>query len=77
MLTVFPSFTTSGIVAFVFTCIAGVLGVGVVAWYGMAEVKDGDHADSADGRTSGDASLWPSASPTNEVMETGVTSRTA
>ena len=30
-------FTTRGIVAFVFSCITGTLGVLVVAWYGMSQ----------------------------------------
>lgn len=35
-------FTTRGIVAFVFSCITGILGVLVVAWYGMSQpVKSG------------------------------------
>ncbi|EGW30287.1 uncharacterized protein SPAPADRAFT_63133, partial [Spathaspora passalidarum NRRL Y-27907] len=33
-------FTARGIVALVFSCIAGVLGLTVIAFYGMAEVKD-------------------------------------
>ncbi|KAG7117916.1 Iron transport multicopper oxidase fetC like protein [Verticillium longisporum] len=35
-------FTTRGIVAFVFSCIAGVLGVCVVAWYGLAGPTGGE-----------------------------------
>ncbi|KAL9111614.1 MAG: hypothetical protein Q9227_003887 [Pyrenula ochraceoflavens] len=31
-------FTARGIVALVFSCLAGILGVAVVAWYGMAEL---------------------------------------
>ncbi|KAL1877539.1 hypothetical protein VTK73DRAFT_8597 [Phialemonium thermophilum] len=31
------SFTARGIVALVFSCIAGILGVAVIAWYGMSE----------------------------------------
>ncbi|KAK0652067.1 multicopper like protein [Cercophora newfieldiana] len=33
-------FTTRGIVALVFSCISGILGVAVVAWYGFADVGD-------------------------------------
>ncbi len=29
-------FTTKGIVALVFSCVSGILGVAVVAWYGFA-----------------------------------------
>ena len=32
-----PRFTTRGIVALVFSCLAGILGVAVVAWYGFAD----------------------------------------
>lgn len=35
-----PSFTARGIVALVFSIIAGLLGVAVVAWYGLATVSD-------------------------------------
>lgn len=31
------SFTARGIVALVFSCVAGILGTAVVAWYGMAQ----------------------------------------
>jgi iron transport multicopper oxidase len=39
-------FTPRGIVALVFSCISGILGVAVVAWYGLADVKKTtyDHA---------------------------------
>ena len=30
-------FTTRGIVALVFSCVSGILGVAVIAWYGFAE----------------------------------------
>jgi iron transport multicopper oxidase len=33
------SFTPRGIVALVFSCISGILGVAVVAWYGFAKVE--------------------------------------
>jgi iron transport multicopper oxidase len=32
-------FTTKGVVAFVFTCLCGLLGTAVVAWYGFADVS--------------------------------------
>lgn len=31
-------FTNKGIVAFVFSCLAGILGVGVIIWYGLGEL---------------------------------------
>lgn len=34
-------FTTKGIVALVFSCISGILGVSVIAWYGFADVPEG------------------------------------
>ena len=34
-------FTTRGIVALVFSCLSGILGVSVIAWYGFAESPDG------------------------------------
>ncbi|KAG5985406.1 hypothetical protein E4U54_006031, partial [Claviceps lovelessii] len=33
-------FTTRGIVALVFSCITGILGMCVVAWYGMSQPVD-------------------------------------
>ncbi|KAJ3950697.1 uncharacterized protein N0V96_001848 [Colletotrichum fioriniae] len=35
------SFTSRGIVALVFSCITGILGVLTVAWYGLAKTPDG------------------------------------
>ncbi|KAG0126446.1 hypothetical protein HOY82DRAFT_491851 [Tuber indicum] len=32
-------FTARGIIALVFSCISGILGLVVIAWYGMAEIK--------------------------------------
>lgn len=32
-------FTARGIIALAFSCVSGVLGLAVIAWYGMAEVK--------------------------------------
>ncbi|RPB06213.1 hypothetical protein L873DRAFT_1660239 [Choiromyces venosus 120613-1] len=32
-------FTTRGIIALVFSSISGILGLVVIAWYGMAEIK--------------------------------------
>ncbi|KAM7184643.1 Cupredoxin [Naviculisporaceae sp. PSN 640] len=40
-------FTTKGIVALVFSCISGILGVSVIAWYGFAEVPEGSAGPSA------------------------------
>ncbi|EFY86743.1 putative multicopperoxidase [Metarhizium acridum CQMa 102] len=40
MVTNNPRFTTRGIVALVFSCIAGFLGVGVVAWYGFSQAME-------------------------------------
>lgn len=34
-------FTTRGIVALVFSCLSGILGVSVIAWYGFAESAEG------------------------------------
>jgi iron transport multicopper oxidase len=31
-------FTARGIVALVFSCVAGIVGVGVIAWYGLGEM---------------------------------------
>lgn len=36
----FSRFTARGIVALVFSCVTGILGVAVVAWYGMAPAVD-------------------------------------
>ena len=33
-------FTTRGIVALVFSCLAGLLGVAVIAWYGVGEISE-------------------------------------
>lgn len=76
------SFTTRGIVALVFSCVAGILGVCVVAWYGLAkpveevppavsrilgETSDPDVAEShVPGRTSGNAA----ASGSGHVSQT-------
>jgi iron transport multicopper oxidase len=35
-----PRFTTRGIVALVFSCIVGIIGAAVVAWFGFADVGD-------------------------------------
>lgn len=43
-------FTARGIVALVFSCLAGVLGVAVVAWYGLV---GGDGVDGAGGQGAG------------------------
>lgn len=34
-------FTTRGIVAMVFSCLSGILGVSVIAWYGFAASPEG------------------------------------
>lgn len=47
-------FTARGIVALVFSCISGVLGVAVVAWYGMS----GNPAAMATGKSAGGASVF-------------------
>ncbi|KAH0442270.1 multicopper oxidase [Colletotrichum camelliae] len=50
-------FTARGIVALVFSCITGILGVLVVAWYGLAKTNDGPsgagHAAPTTGAASG------------------------
>lgn len=40
-------FTARGIVALVFSCVAGILGVAVVAWYGMVADPGAGEADAA------------------------------
>jgi iron transport multicopper oxidase len=40
------SFTARGIVALVFSCISGILGVAVVAWYGFADVKQETYTEA-------------------------------
>ena len=42
-------FTTRGIVALVFSCVSGILGVAVVAWYGFA----GGVGESTQGKAAG------------------------
>lgn len=46
MLTPKPSFTTRGKVALAFSCLSGILGVIVVAWYGLAP-DTSEHPDVA------------------------------
>ncbi|SPO03673.1 related to cell surface ferroxidase [Cephalotrichum gorgonifer] len=52
-------FTTGGIVAFVFSCIAGILGIAVVGWYEVlgeeAAADKAPHTSSGEGRTPGSA----------------------
>lgn len=43
-------FTARGIVALVFSCVAGILGVAVVAWYGFADGSQGLGAGASDGK---------------------------
>ena len=49
-------FTTRGIIAFVFSCITGVLGVCVVAWYGMSTPAK-THDNELAGQNGGDAQV--------------------
>ncbi|KAF6805665.1 iron transport multicopper oxidase fet3 [Colletotrichum musicola] len=59
-----PGFTTRGIVAFVFSCVTGVLGVTVVCWYGMSTSSNTN--DSNGGMMSA-----PQMSTTAEVHRKG------
>ncbi|KAK6464886.1 iron transport multicopper oxidase FET3 precursor [Scheffersomyces coipomensis] len=43
-----PGFTAKGIVALVFSCIAGICGIAAIAVYGMAEIKDVEHRVARD-----------------------------
>lgn len=40
------SFEPRGIVALVFSCVAGILGVGIVAWYGITQPDEADPSSS-------------------------------
>ncbi|KAM0321912.1 hypothetical protein ACHAQA_009809 [Verticillium albo-atrum] len=65
-------FTTRGIVAFVFSCIAGILGVCVVGWYGMSEpIGDPSLGADADLAATGSSGVWPDAVARADVAETG------
>ncbi|GKT49915.1 iron transport multicopper oxidase FET3 [Colletotrichum spaethianum] len=48
-------FTARGIVALVFSCVTGILGVLVVAWYGLAKTEDGPSGARYAGSASGTA----------------------
>ncbi|KAJ9133544.1 Multicopper oxidase [Pleurostoma richardsiae] len=72
-------FTARGIVALVFSCICGILGVAVVAWYGMAAQPDQEpspevqkmlSAVQSGPSGSGNGGAAAKAGPTEEVMAT-------
>lgn len=64
-------FAARGIVALVFSCVAGILGVAVVAWYGMVgDPGTGEDAVAAVGGSGGGGLFQPQSS--NEVGEQGV-----
>lgn len=66
-------FTARGIVALVFSCVAGILGVAVVAWYGLV----GDPANGAAevAAASGGSLLQPVGDAGQGVQQVGVASR--
>lgn len=68
------SFTTKGIIAFVFSCITGILGVCVVAWYGMSDPKTEIRPMFLD-KTEGEESLTTAEPPqtTNAAAATQAT----
>lgn len=60
-------FTSRGIVALVFSCISGVLGVAVVAWYGLS----GDPAAMAAGKGAGAAGVFQQGASGHDAAANG------
>lgn len=66
-------FTTRGIVALVFSCLAGILGTAVVAWYGLVEVASESYSENgaALSKPTGlSAQTAPESATREEITET-------
>jgi iron transport multicopper oxidase len=61
-------FTARGIVALVFSCIAGILGVAVVAWYGLGEM-----GTIAEQREEAKINVMSKIGGTDETASSGIT----
>lgn len=64
MIVIFDRFTKPGIVAFVFSCVSGILGVATVAWYGFAETEEDQQAQQGPGVSENE-----SLAPGDEVQQ--------
>lgn len=62
-------FTPRGIIAFVLSCLSGVLGISAVAWYGLAELNKGEASDHAARRTGGAETMVVDPTSTNTKTE--------